>query len=209
VLPYLLRGLILGGTAAAQPGPFQAFLLSLVARDGWRRALPAVLAPLVSDPPIVALVLVVLTRLPERWLAVLQVAGGVFLLYLGWGAWRAFRAWTAGDTASAPARGSNLAAILKAAVMNALSPGPYLFWATISGPILVAGWRERPVLGLAFLLGFYAALIGGMVLFVLVVGLTGRIGPRLNRALAAFAVVALFGFGLYQFVTGVRALVEA
>jgi len=209
VLPYLLRGLILGGTAAAQPGPFQAFLLSLVARDGWRRALPAVLAPLVSDPPIVALVLVVLTRLPERWLAVLQVAGGVFLFYLGWGAWRAFRTWTAGDTASAPARGSNLAAILKAAVMNALSPGPYLFWATISGPILVAGWRERPVLGLAFLLGFYAALIGGMVLFVLVVGLTGRIGPRLNRALAAFAVVALFGFGLYQFVTGVRALVEA
>ena len=209
MLPYLLRGLILGGTAAAQPGPFQAFLLSLVARDGWRRALPAVLAPLVSDPPIVALVLVVLTRLPERWLAVLQVAGGVFLFYLGWGAWRAFRAWTAGDTASAPARGSNLAAILKAAVMNALSPGPYLFWATISGPILVAGWRERPVLGLAFLLGFYAALIGGMVLFVLVVGLTGRIGPRLNRALAAFAVVALFGFGLYQFVTGVRALVEA
>lgn len=209
MLSYLLRGLILGGTAAAQPGPFQAFLLSLVARDGWRRALPAVLAPLVSDPPIVALVLLVLTRLPERWLAALQVGGGVFLLYLGWGAWRAFRQWPAGDTAGAPARGSALAAILKAAVMNALSPGPYLFWATISGPILVAGWRERPALGLAFLLGFYVALIGGMALFVLVAGLTGRIDPRLNRGLAAFAVVALFSFGLYQLVTGVRALAGA
>ncbi len=192
-----------------QPGPFQAFLLSLVARDGWRRALPAVLAPLVSDPPIVALVLLVLTRLPERWLAGLQVGGGVFLLYLGWGAWRAFRQWTASDTANAPARGSALAAIFKAAVMNALSPGPYLFWATISGPILVAGWRERPALGLAFLLGFYMALIGGMALFVLVAGLTGRIDPRLNRGLAAFAVVALFGFGLYQIVTGARALAGA
>jgi len=209
VLPYLLRGLILGSTAAVQPGPFQAFLLSLVARDGWRRALPAVLAPLVSDPPIVALVLLVLTRLPERWLAGLQVGGGVFLLYLGWGAGRAFRQWADGDTANAPARGSALAAILKAAVMNALSPGPYLFWATISGPILVAGWRERPALGLAFLLGFYVALIGGMALFVLVVGLTGRIDPRLNRGLAAFAVVALFGFGLYQLVTGARALAGA
>lgn len=206
MLPYLLRGLILGSTAAVQPGPFQAFLLSLVARDGWRRALPAVLAPLVSDPPIVALVLVVLARLPERWLAVLQIGGGVFLLYLGWGAWRAFRQWTASDTTSAPARGRALTAILKAAVMNALSPGPYLFWATISGPILVAGWRERPALGLAFLLGFYVALIGGMALFVLVAGLTGRIDPRLNRGLAAFAVVALFGFGLYQLITGARAL---
>lgn len=208
MLPYLLRGLVLGSTAAVQPGPFQAFLLSLVARDGWRRALPAVLAPLVSDPPIVALVLVVLARLPERWLAILQIGGGVFLLYLGWGAWRAFRQWTASDTTSAPARGRALTAILKAAVMNALSPGPYLFWATISGPILVAGWRERPALGLAFLLGFYVALIGGMALFVLVAGLTGRIDPRLNRGLAAFAVVALFGFGLYQLITGARALAE-
>jgi len=77
----------------------------------------------------------------------LQIGGGVFLLYLGWGAWRAFRQWTASDTTSAPARGRALTAILKAAVMNALSPGPYLFWATISGPILVAGWRERPALG--------------------------------------------------------------
>ncbi len=206
MLPYLLRGFLLGGTASAQPGPFQAFLLSLVARDGWRRALPAVLAPLISDPPIITLVLVVLTRLPARWLAGLQVAGGVFLLYLGWGAWRAFRQWTAGAAPEATARGSALAAILKAAVMNALSPGPYLFWATISGPILVAGWRERPALGLAFLLGFYAALIGGMALFVLLVGLTGRIDPRLNRALAAFAVVALAGFGLYQLLTGLRAV---
>ncbi len=206
MLPYLLRGFLLGGTASAQPGPFQAFLLSLVARDGWRRALPAVLAPLISDPPIITLVLVVLTRLPARWLAGLQVAGGVFLLYLGWGAWRAFRQWTAGAAPEATARGSALAAILKAAVMNALSPGPYLFWATISGPILVAGWRERPALGLAFLLGFYAALIGGMALFVLLVGLTERIDPRLNRALAAFAVVALAGFGLYQLLTGLRAV---
>lgn len=164
------------------------------------------LAPLISDPPIITLVLVVLTRLPARWLAGLQVAGGVFLLYLGWGAWRAFRQWTAGAAPEATAHGSALAAILKAAAMNALSPGPYLFWATISGPILVAGWRERPALGLAFLLGFYAALIGGMALFVLVVGLTGQIDPRLNRALAAFAVVALAGFGLYQLLTGLRAL---
>ena len=68
-----------------QPGPFQAFLLSLVARYGWRRAMPAVLAPLVSDPPIVAIVLLVLTRLPEQFLAALRVAGGLFLLFLAWG----------------------------------------------------------------------------------------------------------------------------
>lgn len=189
-----------------QPGPFQAFLLGLVARAGWRRALPAVLAPLITDPFIVTLVLVVLTRLPERWLAGLQVAGGLFLLYLAWGSWRAFRQWVESQPEAAAARGSTVAAVFKASIMNVLSPSPYLFWATISGPILISGWRERPALGLAFLVGFYAALIGGMALFVLVAGLTGRIDPRLNRGLAAVAAIGLLGFGLYQLLTGARAL---
>ena len=207
MLPYLLQGLVLGATAAVQPGPFQAFLLSLVARHGWRRAMPAVLAPLISDPPIVTLVLLVLTRLPEQFLAGLRVAGGLFLLFLAWGAWRAFRAERQGDGAPvAPPPGSTLAAVLKASLMNALSPSPYLFWATISGPILIAGWRERPALGLSFLLGFYVALIGGMALFVLVAGLTGRIDPRLNRGLGLLSAVALLAFGLYQLTTGLRAL---
>jgi threonine/homoserine/homoserine lactone efflux protein len=206
VLPYLLQGFVLGATAAVQPGPFQAFLLSLVARHGWRRAMPAVLAPLVSDPPIVAIVLLVLTRLPEQFLSGLRVAGGIFLLFLAWGAWRAYRAESRSDRVAVEPPESPLRAILKASLMNALSPGPYLFWATISGPILIAGWRERPALGLSFLLGFYAALIGGMALFVLVAGLTGRIDPRLNRGLGLVSAVALLAFGLYQLTTGLRAL---
>jgi threonine/homoserine/homoserine lactone efflux protein len=190
-----------------QPGPFQAFLLSLVARYGWRRAMPAVLAPLISDPPIVTVVLLVLTRLPAQFLSVLRVGGGLFLLYLAWGAWQAWRAERQSDGALAePPSGSTLRAILKASLMNALSPGPYLFWATISGPILIAGWRASPALGLSFLLGFYAALIGGMALFVLVAGLTGRIDPRLNRGLGLVSAVALLAFGLYQLTTGLRAL---
>jgi len=198
---YLLRGLVLGATAAAQPGPFQAFLLSLIARNGWRRALPAAFAPLLSDGPILLVVLLVLTRLPERFLSILQMAGGLFLLYLAWGAWRSFRRGLAAD----PAAGENAmrGGILKAALMNMLSPSPYIFWATIAGPILLAGWRESPALGLAFLLGFYVALIGGLALFILAVGAAGRVEPRVNRALGAVSAVALFAFGLYQLTTGI------
>ena len=209
MLTYLLQGLVLGATASVQPGPFQAFLLSLVARHGWRRAMPAVLAPFLSDPPIVAVVLLVLTRLPERFLDGLLVAGGLFMVYLAWWAWRAFRAESQSDGGPAePPPGSTLAAILKASLMNALSPSPYIFWATISGPILIAGWRASPALGLAFLLGFYAALVGGMAVFVLVAGLTGRIDPRLNRALGLVSAVALLAFALYQLTTGLRALLS-
>ncbi|WP_374688226.1 LysE family translocator [Promineifilum sp.] len=197
MLSYLLRGLILGATAAAQPGPFQAFLLSLIARNGWRRALPAAFAPLLSDGPILLVVLLVLTRLPERFLSILQMAGGLFLLYLAWGAWRSFR--------RDPAAGGEAmrGGIVKAALMNALSPSPYIFWATIAGPILIAGWRESPALGLAFVLGFYVAIVGGLALFILAIGAAGRVEPRINRALGAISAVALFAFGLYQLTTGI------
>ena len=78
----------------------------------------------------------------------------------------------------------------------------------MSGPILTAGGRASPALGLSFLLGFYAALIGGMALFVLIAGLTGRIDPRLNRGLGLFSAMALFVFALYQLTTGLRALIQ-
>jgi len=210
VFSYLLQGLALGATAAAQPGPFQAFLLGLVTRNGWRQALPAALAPLISDGPIILLVLLTLTRMPAAALAVLRLAGGFFLLYLAWGAWSAFRA--ASAMTSAPGR--TIAAepmwraLLKAALMNFLSPSPYIYWATITGPILITAWRDAPLLGMAFLVGFYLALIGGLALFILLSGLTGAISPRVNRGLGLFSAVVLFGFGSYQLVTGIRELVS-
>ena len=127
MLTYLARGLVLGGTAAAQPGPLQAFLLSQTLKNGWRRTLPAALAPLISDGPIVALVLLALTRLPERLLNWLQIGGGLFLLYLAWGAYGVFRSAAAGAAPHHPESAGR--GLLKAALMNALSPNPYIFWA--------------------------------------------------------------------------------
>ena len=205
LLAYLLQGLLLGATAAAQPGPFQAFLLSLIARQGWRRALPAALAPLVSDGPILALVLFVLTRVPEWMLSALQIAGGLFLLLLAWGAWRALRR-PAGVEAVAMVEGHVSTNVLKASLMNLLSPSPYIFWTTVAGPILLEGWRQGTALGLAFLLGFYVALVGGLALFILVFAGAGRVDARVNRVLGLASAVALFGFGLYQLTVGVRGL---
>ena len=203
MLPLLLQGLVLGATAAAQPGPFQAFLLSLIARGGWRAALPAAFAPLISDGPILILVLLVLTHMPSWVLAVLQIGGGVFLLYLAGGAWNSFRRGSAIVAGGELAIAENVRAnIPKAALMNFLSPSPYIFWATVAGPILVEAWRVRPAYGAAFLLGFYAALIGGLILFIVVFAGAGRLDDRVNRALGALSAVGLFGFSIYQLVVG-------
>lgn len=201
MLAFLLQGLVLGLPAAAQPGPFQAYLLAQTMKNGWRRTLPAALAPLLSDGPIILLVLLVLTQLPAGFLRALQIAGGLFILYLAWGAYKTFRT---ADFSVPPNPTASQQSVLEAALMNALNPNPYIFWSLAAGPILLEAWRISPLHGLAFLLGFYGTLIGGFALFIILFGTARQLGPRVSRALSGVSVVALLLFGLWQLVTGLR-----
>ncbi|MBN1992227.1 MAG: LysE family transporter [Anaerolineae bacterium] len=201
---YYLRGAALGLSAMATPGPFQAFLLSQTLKNGWRRTLPAALAPLLSDGPIIALVLLVLTQTPSWLLNVLQILGGLFILYLARGAFLAAKAAGLALPVVEEAARQNF---LKAVLMNTLSPGPYLFWGIIAGPIVIAGWRQSPALGLGFGLGFYTTLIGGFATFIILFGTASRFGPKVSQILSGIAATALLGFGLYQLWQGITALV--
>lgn len=196
MLAYIVRGLILGLPAAAQPGPFQAYLLSQTMKNGWRRTLPAALAPLLSDGPIIVLVVLILTQLPSWFLRALQLAGGVFILYLAWRAWNAFRYASFGalqEPDDAPRQ-----SLPEAALMNALNPNPYIFWGLAAGPILLDAWRLAPSLGFGFLAGFYSALLGGFALQIVLFGTARRIDPRVSRALTGISALALLLFGLFQ-----------
>ncbi|MBX3058410.1 MAG: LysE family transporter [Anaerolineae bacterium] len=204
MLVYLSQGFLLGGAAAAQPGPFQAYLLSQTLQNGWRGTLWAAFAPLLSDGPIIFLVLFVLTRLPDGFLVGLQVVGGFFLLYLARKAFLALRHTAVPVTEPLETKRFN---IFEAALMNALGPGPYIFWATIAGPILLTSWRQSADLGLSFLVGFYGALIGGFMAFVLLFAVAKQLDPRVSRLLALFSAVALLGFGLYQLWQGGTAVI--
>ena len=199
---YLLQGLGYGGAAAAQPGPFQAYLLSQTLKNGLRSTLVAALAPLMSDGPIVLLVLLVLTQMPDWFVAALRFGGGFFLLYLAYKAFRSAREMVV--TAVAQPTTEKRQSIREAALMNMLSPNAYIFWSTIAGPIFLEGWRQAPTHGLAFMIGFYGALIGGFMSFVVLFGVLGQASPKLNRFLGFVSAVALFGFGLYQIWLGAQ-----
>ncbi|MEZ4642209.1 MAG: LysE family transporter [Chloroflexota bacterium] len=201
---YLLQGLVLGGTAAIQPGPFQVYLLSQTLKNGWLRTLPAALAPLISDGPIIALVVFILTQTPAWFLILLRLVGGLFLLYLAWGAYKGMGKTAVSDP---PANTATQQSVLKAALMNALSPNPYIYWATITGPILIEAWRNSALSGLGFLLGFYGALVGGFAGFVILFALSGRLDARVNRVLGGASALALFAFGVYQWWLGGTAVI--
>jgi threonine/homoserine/homoserine lactone efflux protein len=200
LLVYLSQGLILGGTAAAQPGPLLAYLLSQTLNNGWKRTLPAAFAPLISDGPIVLLVILVLTHTPEWSLQLLRITGGLFLLYLAYGAYKSYRS---AETATRQSVQSRHTGLLNAALMNLLSPNPYIFWATIAGPIVIAGWQRSPRTGLSFVLGFYFTLIGGFMAFITLFAITKRLDARLTRILSALSALALLIFAIYQLWLGV------
>lgn len=201
---YFLQGAGLGFSASVTPGPFLAFLMAQTLKNGWKRTLPASLAPLLSDGPIVVLVLLVLTQTPAWLLSVLQVAGGLFILYLAKGALFARPApETPGPELMAEAAHHNF---FKAALMNTLSPGPYIFWSLIAGPIVLEGWRQSPRLGLSFVLGFYGTLIGGFAAFVLLFATASRLDPKVSRILTLISGLVLLVFGLYQLSQGLLAL---
>ena len=200
MLGYLIQGIGYGFAAAVQPGPFQAYLVSQTLTRGWRRALPVALAPLVSDGPIVAIVLLVLSQIPLAVQRFLYIAGGLFVLYL---ARNAFRAWRHFDVAASLTVQSDRQNMLKAALVNALNPGPYLYWSLVAGPVFLAGWRKAPATGIGFLVGFYVAIVVTLAGLVLLFGTARQLGPKVTRALLGISAVALVGFGLYQLWLGI------
>ena len=192
---YVLQGVGYGFAAAVQPGPFQTYLISQTLSKGWRRTLPAALAPLVSDGPIITLCILVLSQVPIWLQRFLYIAGGLFILYL---AYSAFTAWKNLDIHNTIAESSNRQSIIQAAMMNALSPGPYIYWSLVTGPILLAGWRKTPTNGIGFLAGFYVTIILSLIAIILVFGIARQLGPKVNRVLLGVSAIALFCFGLVQ-----------
>lgn len=198
---YIIQGIGYGFAAAVQPGPFQTYIISQTLTRGWKRTLVAAFAPLVSDGPIIALCLFVLSQVPIWFQRFLYIAGGLFVLYLSYGAYRSWRNFESNVPAIETGAQQNL---LKAALMNVLSPGPYIFWSLVTGPILLRGWRETPIHGVGFLSGFYITIVSGIAAIILIFGAARELGPKVNRALIGISAIALFCFGIYQLLKGLR-----
>lgn len=203
LLPYILQGIILGFGAAAQPGPFQTYLISQSLLRGPRRTVPAALAPLLSDGPIIAVSLLLLSQVPAWLERALYTAGGIFIVYLSY---RAYGSWRRFDPNIAPSVTTTQQSLFNAAFINALNPNPYVYWTLVAGPILLSGWRETPVNGIAFLAGFYLAMILSLVTIIVIFGAARQIGPQVNRILLGASAIVLLAFGLFQLWRGLTAI---
>lgn len=196
---FLTVGTVLGLSAGFSPGPLLALVISETLRHGMQAGVKVALAPIITDLPIILLTLLVLSKLSHfhNVLGVISLAGGLFILFMGWQSIR-----TRGiDMNIGDAAPKSLS---KGVVANALNPHPYLFWFSVGAPAMAKALSLHINALLAFLVSFYAFLVGSKILLAVLVGrsksfLAGRAYISTMRILGLILIVfalALFYEGL-------------
>ena len=188
-----LAGVSLGFGAGISPGPLLTLVITTTLARGLGAGLRVGLSPLLTDAPIILIAVLAVGALPAWAAAALGALGGCYVVYLGVETMRSARGATLDGTA---AQGGAAHDLGRGALVNLLSPHPWLFWITVGAPILAAQWQRSPWQAAAFLLGFYALLVGSKLALALVVA-SGRQrldGPWYGRVLpASGAVLVVFG----------------
>jgi len=185
----LIAGILLGLSAGFSPGPLIAFVIAQTLRHGVHAGLRVALAPLITDLPIILVSVLVLAQLAhaQAMLGVISLLGAGFVGYLAYESFRTQHL----DVQPSPASAQSLR---KGALVNALSPHPYLFWFMVGAPTMVKAWQENALAAIAFLVGFYVCLVGSKLLVAVLVAqsrhlFVGNAYVYLMRVLGAFLFV--------------------
>lgn len=200
MLTYIIFGFSYAFAAAVQPGPLQTYLISQTLTKGWKKTLPAAFAPLLSDGPIILVVLFLLSTISHAMISVLQILGGIFLLYIAFKTWRSFRNFSEGKEEEKSAGAKSL---MEATLVNLLNPNPYLGWSLVMGPLLLKGWHEARINGILLLVSFYATLVVMLALFIRIIATVKHLGAKVSKILLGISAVILAVLGLYSFWQGI------
>jgi threonine/homoserine/homoserine lactone efflux protein len=187
-MEFVLAGLGLGLGAGLAPGPLMALVITTTLSHGLRAGARVAFSPLVTDIVVIVTTLLLVASLPVRATAGLGVVGGLYVVWLGVEALRSH-----GIDIEGTDREHQPDPLRRGAVVNLLSPHPWLFWATAGAPLLVAARDSSCGAAAGFLLAFYALLIGSKLLLAVLVA-RGRerlseTGLRRAHRLAAAALI--------------------
>lgn len=189
---FLGAGIVLGLSAGFSPGPLFALVLSQTLRHGVREGIKVAASPLITDLPIILVCTFVLSRLAgyEGLLGAVSLAGAAVVAHMAYGTFRAKRR----EAVPAQAEPKSL---LKGALVNALSPHPYLFWLTVGAPMILKGWKAHPAAAVLFVLGFTGCLVGAKVVLAVLAGRSSRLlgGKRYEYVMRALGLLLLLFAG--------------
>ena len=191
---YLLIGAGLGVGAGLAPGPLLALVVTTSLARGFGAGLRVALSPLVTDSIMIAVSVLLVRELPSRAAGSLGLVGGLYVVWLGVESLREEP--VSLETADGPDP------LRRGALVNLLSPHPWLFWLTVGGSVVVSAWTAAPAYAVLFVLTFFVVMIGTKAVVAAVVATSRKAltEPGLRRAQR--------GAGVLLLLTGVLLAVE-
>lgn len=196
MISLLGAGVALGLSAGISPGPLLALVISQTLKHGYKEGAKVAVAPLITDFPIIIGSTVLLVNLSQYGsiIGFLSLAGGLFLVSLAYGSFQ-----TGGLEIRKEKK--ELDSVIQGAIVNALSPYPYMFWITVGGPLIVKGSSEGLLSPALFIVGFLGCLVGSKIALAVIVGrskqyLTGKPYVYTMRFLGVAMLV--FAFILFR-----------
>jgi homoserine/homoserine lactone efflux protein len=193
----------LGATLGLLPGPVQFILLTEATRGGFRRGFAAMAGANGTFGLLLFSLAAGLALLAPGAgvLRALKLAGGVFLLYLAYDAFAAWRRGSAGDADGSTARTPFLRGVF--AVL--LNPGAWVFLATTASALFASAVETG---GRSLAMGLALAMLAGVSFvdgsMVLLGGGVRRFELRVARWLTPVLAAGLAVFGVLLIVQGVR-----
>ena len=136
-----------------------------------------------------------MSQLSDDAVRTLTLAGAAVLLWYAYEAARDARTTSLADLRGSAERAPSARRSLRQGVVaNFLNPSPWLFWLGVGGPLVTRAWDEAPLNAAAFVVPFYALLVGSKVVLAWAVGAgRGRLSDRSYRAVLVAAAVMLLG----------------
>ncbi len=202
MIQYFTMGAILGFSAGLAPGPLLTLVVSETISYNIRAGIKVAVAPLITDLPIIAVAVLILSRLSgsQGILGVISLMGGVLVLVMGIRGMK-----TRGMALDIPKAAPR--SLTKGILVNALSPHPYIFWLSVGGPTMAKAGDRHVLAPAAFLLGFYLLMVGSKMVLAVLAGkskavLTGQ-GYVLTMRCLGFLLCVL---AVFLFKDGIRLL---
>jgi threonine/homoserine/homoserine lactone efflux protein len=164
VVESLLFGIIFGLVAGLSPGPLITLIISETLKNGKKEGIQVAISPLISEPPIILFVLVILSSVAGNYiiLGAISLLGACFLIYLG------LSNLTTDAKESKDGLGKDNA-LLRGITTNLLNPNAYMFWLTIGGLRIIESVQVHVSATILFILGFYMMLVGSKTAVAIVV----------------------------------------
>lgn len=201
---FVSQALSFGAAAGTSIGPLHTLLMNVTLTYGWRMGIFIVLSPLLTDIPIILLMVGVLSQLPAVFGPILNIIGALAVFFIAYRTFVELR--NPPQLANDAPQPVSRRVILRGMTMNFLNPAPYIFWGTITGPLLRQAWAESFLTAVLFLLAFYGSFLGLMAVFMVVFDRVRALDPRVIRALSLFSVGMMAILGVSLLVQGVQGL---